>query len=98
LLIRLRCRRESSTAVASLNIEGIQAFKEDELLGVVASTPGQPYSEFNVAPTGTTFWPLYFNDGFPEARFTATAEKVTGSARRRGEQTCKKTGKTDKSE
>jgi len=29
-------------------MQGVHAFKEEVLLGVVASTPGQPYSEFNV--------------------------------------------------
>jgi outer membrane protein assembly factor BamA len=62
--------------VASLKIDGVHAFKEDEVLGVIASTPGQPYSEFNVATDRDNILALYFNEGFPEAKFTATAEKV----------------------
>src|SRR6266849_3407868 len=81
LLIRFAVQEGKQTRVASLNIEGIHAFKEDELLGVVASTPGQPYSEFNVATDRDNILAMYFNDGFPEARFMATAEKVTGSGR-----------------
>jgi len=42
----------------------------------VASTPGQPYSEFNVTTDRDNILALYFNDGFPEAKFTATAERV----------------------
>src|SRR5713226_8387547 len=81
LLIRFAIQEGKQTRVASLNIEGVHAFKEDELLGVIASTPGQPYSEFNVATDRDNILAMYFNDGFPEARFMATAEKVTGSGR-----------------
>src|SRR5216684_2004350 len=98
LLIRFAIQEGKQTRVASLNIEGIQAFKEDELLGVVASTPGQPYSEFNVATDRDNILAMYFNDGFPEARFTATAEKVTGSGTQAAVNNVQKTGKTDKSD
>src|SRR6266852_303348 len=84
LLIRFAVQEGKQTRVASLNIEGIHAFKEDELLGVVASTPGQPYSEFNVATDRDNILAMYFNDGFPEARFTATAERVNGEANKSG--------------
>src|SRR5229473_2863797 len=98
LLIRFAVQEGKQTRVASLNIEGIQAFREDELLGVVASTPGQPYSEFNVATDRDNILAMYFNDGFPEARFTATAEKVTGSGTQAAVNNVQKTGKTDKSD
>src|SRR5713226_6006340 len=81
LEVRFVIQEGKQTRVATLSIEGIHAFKEDELLGVVASTPGQPYSEFNVATDRDNILAMYFNDGFPEARFMATAEKVTGSGR-----------------
>ncbi|PYU60850.1 MAG: hypothetical protein DMG56_14735, partial [Acidobacteria bacterium] len=51
--------------------------KEDELLGVVGSTPGQPYSDFSVTTDRDNILALYFNEGFPEASFTATAERVS---------------------
>jgi outer membrane protein insertion porin family len=79
LVVRFVIQEGKQTRVASLNIEGVHAFEEDELLGVVASTPGQPYSDFNVATDRDNILAMYFNDGFPEARFTATAEKVAGS-------------------
>jgi len=46
------------------------------LLGVVGSTPGQPYSDFNVTTDRDNILALYFNEGFPEASFTSTAESV----------------------
>jgi len=76
LVIRFVIQEGKQTRVASLKIDGVHAFKEDVLLGVVASTPGQPYSEFNVTTDRDNILALYFNDGFPEAKFAATAERV----------------------
>ena len=80
LVVRFVIEEGKQTRVAALSIDGIHAFKQEELLGVVASTPGQPYSEFNVETDRDNILALYFNEGFPEARFTATAEKVTEEA------------------
>src|SRR6266436_2049342 len=77
LFIRFVVQEGKQTRVASLSIEGNHAFKEDELLGVIASTSGQPYSDFNVTTDRDNILALYFNEGFPEASFTATAERVS---------------------
>jgi outer membrane protein assembly factor BamA len=103
LLVRFVIQEGKQTRVASLNIEGVHAFKENELLNVVASTPGQPYSEFNVATDRDNILAMYFNDGFPQARFTATAEKVNGAGAQAGKGTqavaaAKSTQKSDKTE
>jgi outer membrane protein assembly factor BamA len=73
LLVRFVIDEGKQTRVASLGIEGTHAFKEEELLPVITSTPGQPYSDFNVATDRDNILALYYNDGFPNARFTATA-------------------------
>jgi outer membrane protein insertion porin family len=65
------------TSVASLAIDGIHAFKEEELLAVVGSVPGQPYSEANVATDRDNILARYFNEGFPDASFTSTAVRVS---------------------
>ena len=80
LFIRFVVQEAKQTRVASLSIEGNHAFKEDQLLGVVASTSGQPYSDFNVTTDRDNILALYFNEGFPEASFSATAERVSSSA------------------
>ncbi len=67
------------TRVASLTLDGIHAFKQEELLGDVASTPGQPYSDFNVATDRDVILALYFNEGFPNANFTSTADRIPQS-------------------
>jgi len=79
LLIRFVVQEGKQTRVASLSIEGNHAFKEDELLGVIGSTPGQPYSDFGVTTDRDNILALYFNEGFPEASFSATAERVSAS-------------------
>jgi outer membrane protein insertion porin family len=77
LAIKFDVTEGKQTRVASLAIEGIHAFKEDELLGVIGSTPGQPYSDFGVTTDRDNILALYFNEGFPEANFTSTADRVT---------------------
>jgi outer membrane protein insertion porin family len=76
LFIRFVVDEGKQTRVASLKVDGEHALKEDDLLGVVGSTPGQPYSEFLVATDRDNILALYYNEGFPDARFTATAEPV----------------------
>ena len=80
LFIAFAVQEGRQTRVASLAIEGIRAFKEEELLGVTGSTPGQPYSDFGVTADRDNILALYFNEGFPEATFSATAERVSPSS------------------
>ena len=80
LLIRFTIQEGKQTHVASLSIEGIHAFKEEELLAVVDSTPGQPYSDFNVTSDRDNILAMYYNEGFPQARFTAKAEPADREA------------------
>ncbi len=74
--IQYKIQEGKQTRVASLKLEGVHAFKEEELLGDVASTAGQPYSDFNVATDRDVILALYFNEGFPEASFTSKADRV----------------------
>ncbi|MGC2527205.1 MAG: POTRA domain-containing protein [Candidatus Acidiferrum sp.] len=77
IFVKFSIQEGAQTRVASLKIEGNHALPEDELQGVIGSTPGQPYSDFNVATDRDNILALYFNEGFPEASFTSTAEPVT---------------------
>jgi outer membrane protein insertion porin family len=76
IYVRFAIQEGEQTRVASIAIDGIHAFKEEELLGVIGSTPGQPYSDFNVTTDRDNILAMYFNEGFPEATFTSTAERV----------------------
>src|SRR5271168_63183 len=80
-LVRFSVVEGPQTSVASLSMEGLHAFKEEDLLGVVGSLPGQPYSEANVATDRDNILALYFNEGFPQATFTSTAERGSASAK-----------------
>lgn len=77
IFVKYAIEEGQQTRVASLSIEGNHAFSNEELLGVIGSTPGQPYSDFNVATDRDNILALYFNEGFPEARFTSTAERIS---------------------
>ncbi|MBZ5700677.1 MAG: BamA/TamA family outer membrane protein [Acidobacteriia bacterium] len=77
LLIRFAVQEGVQTHVASLTLDGNHAFSTEELvgvLGVIDLTPGQPFSDANVAKDRDNILTLYFREGFPEARFQATAE------------------------
>jgi len=96
LAIRFIIQEGKQTRVASLKLEGVHAFKEEEILGDVASTPGQPYSDFNVATDRDVILALYFNEGFPEANFTSKAARVApeASTEKAGDQTSNNAGTT----
>ena len=68
------------TRVVSLQIEGSHFISKEELLGVIGSLPGQPYSEINVATDRDNILALYFNQGFPGARFISESKTVTPEA------------------
>ncbi|MHB8501209.1 MAG: BamA/OMP85 family outer membrane protein [Candidatus Acidiferrales bacterium] len=102
ILVRFAIQEGEQTRVASIAIEGVHAFKKEELLGVIGSTQGQPYSDFNVATDRDNILALYFNEGFPEATFTSTAERVTAEKAAGGKEVAKtgaaENGKSQKKE
>jgi outer membrane protein insertion porin family len=69
LFVSFRIVEGPQTLVASLQIEGNHAISEDALYAVVGSTPGQPYSEADVASDRNNILAMYYNEGFPEAHF-----------------------------
>ena len=76
LSVKLVIQEGQQTRVASLTLEGNQQLSQDELLGVVGSSKGQPYSEFNVASDRDNILATYYDQGFSEARFSADVEKL----------------------
>jgi outer membrane protein assembly complex protein YaeT len=76
LSVKIVVQEGQQTRVASLAIEGNQQLSMDEILGVVGSSKGQPYSEFNVSTDRDNILATYYDQGFSEARFTADLEKV----------------------
>jgi outer membrane protein insertion porin family len=76
LFIQFTIEEGPQTRVASLTIEGSKAISQEELLGVAGSIAGQPYSEINVATDRDNILALYFNRGFPNARFTSDSKTI----------------------
>lgn len=75
VLIRFVIQEGEQSRVASLAVEGVHAFTQEDLLNVIGSSPGQPYSEANVAADRDNILALYFNEGYPDARFQANVEE-----------------------
>jgi outer membrane protein insertion porin family len=59
------------TRVANLQLVGNHALTNAQLLTVVASTKGQPYSDANVTSDRDNILAYYFDQGFPNAQFDA---------------------------
>jgi outer membrane protein insertion porin family len=76
LSVKFVIQEGQQTRVASLAIEGNQQLSSDELLAVVGSSKGQPYSEFNVSSDRDNILATYYDQGFSEARFSADVEKL----------------------
>jgi outer membrane protein insertion porin family len=74
LIIRFLIEEGKQTLVASLKIEGEGAIAEQQIMTVVGSSPGQPFSDINVAADRDNILALYYNEGFPNASFSYTAE------------------------
>ena len=74
LIVQFLIEEGKQTLVASLKLEGSGAISEQEIMSVVGSSPGQPFSDINVATDRNNILALYYNEGFPNASFTYTAE------------------------
>ncbi len=68
----------AQSRVADLKIDGNQALSTTDLLAVTGSTPGQPFSESAIASDRNNILAMYYNDGFPGARFD---EDITPASR-----------------
>jgi outer membrane protein insertion porin family len=79
LFVRVEIAEGRQTRVADLAVEGNQQLTKDELLGVIGSTQGQPYSDFNISSDRDNILALYYDQGFSEARFSSDVEQVPPS-------------------
>jgi outer membrane protein insertion porin family len=55
--------------IADLQIDGIEHLDREKLRARLSSSPGQPFSEFNVAVDRDTILAQYFESGFPRPTF-----------------------------
>ena len=56
-----------------------QAVSKQTILSKIASSAGEPYSDFNVVSDRDNILALYYNEGFPDAQFTALEVDVRPS-------------------
>jgi outer membrane protein insertion porin family len=61
------------THVADLKLEGNRALTTKQLMTVIGSTKGQPYSQTNVTSDRDNILAYYFDQGFPNAQFESKA-------------------------
>ena len=78
LFVRFQIAEGRQSLVAELQLED-RTLSDDER-SVIGSTPGQPFSDFNVTADRDNVLALYYDRGFPEARFTAAAEELPPGA------------------
>ncbi|MBI3405505.1 MAG: hypothetical protein HY046_08620, partial [Acidobacteria bacterium] len=76
LRVRFNIQEGVQTLVSELKVEGNRALEEETLRNVIGSSPGQPYSEFNVSSDRDNILALYFNEG------RNSVERRTAPARR----------------
>lgn len=77
LFVRFRVTQGPQTLVARLKLEGNKTISDDELLGVIGSTAGQPFSDANIASDRNNILAYYYNAGFPSAHCNAQVEEAS---------------------
>jgi outer membrane protein insertion porin family len=82
LALKITVDEGPQTLVGAFHMEGNQAFPETQLATYINTAAGQPFSEFDIAQDRDNLLNYYFNHGFPQATFEATADPIPGEANR----------------
>jgi len=80
LVARFIIAEGRQTLVSSLKIEGTHVLPVEQIREVLGSLPGQPFSDINVSSDRDNILALYYNQGFPNATFSYTAQPDTSVA------------------
>jgi outer membrane protein assembly complex protein YaeT len=81
LAVIIRIKEGPQWFVSKLDLQGIPPGDRDYLLGILHSTEGQPYSDYNVASDRDNVLDYYYNEGYPGAKFDFTAEPDSATHR-----------------
>ncbi len=76
LFVHFHIKEGPQTLVDTLAVEGAKAITKQTILSKIASSAGEPYSDFNVVSDRDNILALYYNEGFPDAQFKATLVNV----------------------
>jgi outer membrane protein assembly complex protein YaeT len=82
LAVEIEVNEGEQTRVGAFHMEGNRAFSENRLQDLISTAPGQPFSESYIAQDRDNLLNYYFNRGFPQASFEASAKPMEGDARR----------------
>ncbi len=82
LAVDLKIEEGPQTRVGALHISGNQTYTAEKLSSLINTSEGQPFSEFNVSQDRDSILNYYFNHGFPDASFEASAKPMPGEPNR----------------
>ncbi|HET7441241.1 MAG TPA: POTRA domain-containing protein, partial [Terriglobales bacterium] len=82
LAVVLTVEEGPQTLVGALHLLGNFTIPEDQLLPLLTTVDGQPFSEFNVAGDRDSVLNFYFNHGFPRASFEASYAPMSSQPNR----------------
>jgi outer membrane protein insertion porin family len=82
IAVRFDIKEGQQLRVGTFNIVGNATFSRAVLAPHLNTTEGQPFSEYYVAQDRDTVLNYYFNRGFPDATFEATANPISGQSDR----------------
>ena len=69
----------AQTRVRSVRIIGNKSVSDEQIESLLATAPGQPFSEFNLAQDRDSVVNFYYNDGFPAIQFESNYKPVPGN-------------------
>lgn len=76
LFVQFHVKEGPQTLVDTLTVEGAKTISKQTILSKIASSAGEPYSDFNVVSDRDNILALYYNEGFPDVKFTAALVKA----------------------
>jgi outer membrane protein insertion porin family len=76
LFVHFHIKEGPQTLVDTLTVEGAKAITKQTILSKIASSAGEPYSDFNVVSDRDNILALYYNEGFADAQFKAALVSV----------------------
>jgi outer membrane protein insertion porin family len=80
LFVHFHIQEGQQTLVDTLTVEGAKAISKQTIISKIASSAGEPYSDFNVVSDRDIILALYYNEGFAGVQFKATLVNVPEAA------------------
>ncbi|HTM51885.1 MAG TPA: POTRA domain-containing protein [Bryobacteraceae bacterium] len=69
IAVEIRVEEGPQWLISQLDVAGIEQLPREEVISLLSSSPGQPFSELNVAIDRDSILTKYFSEGFPNAAF-----------------------------